>query len=804
MKTIISGCGKALLCVTVCGFLIINSVADEATDVKTRDEINSVRSDHKDEIGRIRELSRKAAELTKKKDYAEAMGIYQDALKAVDKLAGTKAESLRANLDEDVSRFRAEWSGVLFAKARNSYQAGNFEDAINLSSEVLMVDSRRSDDVQKFIEQCKKAEKASDFARNVEQDVFGPEYQKKQADIDILYREAVIFYGNKRYSEARAKLEQIYIRDPFNIQANNLLEKCYRQMYKSGRLRHQADVEGIVAYSTTEWNEGVLQTSVDRAIKTGSEVKTQSTAEVHAKLESTIFPNVEFDEADINSVIRYLDRGAKRYDSNNEGISIIAGFDSTVAANLPKVTMSFSKIPLSEILRYLTKSVGLKYKIEDNTIIIGVGVDDMQMEYFKVRGDLISDIAPAEGTDNVAAIPAPAAVVGQERTAVNFEEFTAATGQEKKISSLALIKYFELRGIKFEEGATIAYETRSGQLVVKNTLENLRKMDELLRQLDLIKSPLVLIEAKIVDLTQADVNELGFDWAFDVKSDSKQRTWSINEPGKLGGDNPLRHFIDGNLPNVGGNATNSLIKDFKLFPNFGKGLLFGADLNVKFSVNALSQNSRTETLSTPKVLTASGQRALIQMREQRTYATDWEEPEVTVSGQNVTVTPPKPEWGDAVDLGILLDVLPVISPDNYTVELHIISRVTSFVGEDIYKIPIETRRTWQTTVGVEREIRTMDTEMKMPRIADQGANVHVKVYDGETIVLGGMIINKNINRNDKWPIIGEIPILGRLFSSQLAYEEKRNMLIFVTTRLVNNDGVPVRRDKQRALPDFYR
>ena len=805
MKTIISGCGKALLCVTVCGFLISDSVANEATDVKTRDEINSVRSDHKDEIDRIRELSRKAAELTKKKDYAEAMGIYQDALKAVDKLAGTKAESLRDNLDEDVSRFRAEWSGVLFAKARTAYQAGNFEDAINLSSEVLMVDSRRSDDVQKFVEQCKKAEKASDFARNVEQDVFGPEYQKKQADIDILYREAVIFYGNKRYSEARAKLEQIYIRDPFNIQANNLLEKCYRQMYKSGRLRHQADVEGIVAYSTTEWNEGVMQASVDRAIKTGSEVKTQSTAEVHAKLESTIFPNVEFDEADINSVIRYLDRGAKRYDSNNEGISIIAGFDSTVAANLPKVTMSFSKIPLSEILRYLTKSVGLKYKIEDNTIIIGVGVDDMQMEYFKVRGDLISDIAPAEGTDTTAAaIPAPAAIVGQDRTATDFEQFTAATGQEKKISSLALIKYFELRGIKFEEGATIAYETRSGQLVVKNTLENLRKMDELLRQLDLIKSPLVLIEAKIVDLTQADVNELGFDWAFDVKSQRQRpprtdpQRWSINEAG--GGDNPLRHFVDDNLANVGGNATNSLIKDFKLFPNFGKGLLFGSDLNVTFSVNALSQNSRTETLSTPKVLTASGQRASIEMREQRSYATDWEEPEITVSGQNVTVTPPKPEWGDAVDLGILLDVLPVISPDNYTVELHIISRVTSFVGEDIYKIPIEIRQ----TRGPDTTTRTIRTEMKMPRIADQSADVHVKVYDGETIVLGGMIINKNINRNDKWPIIGEIPILGRLFSSQLAYEEKRNMLIFVTTRLVNNDGVPVRRDKQRALPDFYR
>ncbi|MDD4318061.1 MAG: hypothetical protein PHV75_06050, partial [Victivallaceae bacterium] len=152
------------------------------------------------------------------------------------------------------------------------------------------------------------------------------------------------------------------------------------------------------------------------------------------------------------------------------------------------------------------------------------------------------------------------------------------------------------------------------------------------------------------------------------------------------------------------------------------------------------------------------------------------------------------------DIGIMLDVLPVISPDNYTVELHIISRVTSLVGEDIYKIPIEI--TYIRPEGTTTE--NNEAEMKMPRIADRSVDVNVKVYDGETIVLGGMIINRNVNRNDKWPIIGEIPILGRIFSSQLALEEKRNMLLFVTTRLVNNDGIPVRRDKQRALPDFYR
>lgn len=793
MKNIIFKSKKSLLCLTFCGFLL-SGIAVNAVDAKTAEEIKTVRTEQQSELDRIEVLLDNARKQTNAKNYPDAMGAYQEAVKSLQVLEGTKPEAVRKRLDGEFSRFRAEWADVIFNKARNAYQAGQFDDAINLASEVLMIDSRRSSDVQKFIEQCKMQKKAKGFSDNLENEIFSKEYQKKQENIDILYREAEIFFRNKRYSEARSKLEQIYIQDPFNTKANNLLERCYRQMYKYGVERHKADLEGLAAYSSWEWNQGVQQTSVDRSIKTAPEVKTQSTAEVHAKLESTIFPNIEFDEADINSVIRYLDRGAKRYDSSNEGISIIAGFDSTVASTLPKVTMSFSKIPLSEVLRYLTKSVGLKYKIEDNAIIIGVGVDDMQTEYFQIRGDLISDIAPAgEAAAGGAGEINTAAVVGGERTATNFEEFTATVGQERKISSESLIKYFELRGIKFDEGATIAYDTRSGRLIVKNTLENLRRMDELLRQLDLIRFPLVLIEAKIVELSQADVNELGFDWAFNVSN--QDQNWSLNQ-----GANPLRHFQELDFPNERGNASNSLVKDFKLFPNFGKNLIFGSDLNVSLSVNALSQNSRTETLSTPKVLTASGQRAVIEMKEQRTYAEDWDEPEVTVSGQNVTVTPPTPDWGEAIDIGIMLDVLPVISPDNYTVELHIISRVTSFVGEDIYKVPIEI--TYIRPGETKNE--NNEAEIKMPRIAVRSVDVNVKVYDGETIVLGGMIINRNVNRNDKWPIIGEIPILGRIFSSQLALEEKRNMLLFVTTRLVNNDGIPVRRDKQRALPDFYR
>ena len=92
----------------------------------------------------------------------------------------------------------------------------------------------------------------------------------------------------------------------------------------------------------------------------------------------------------------------------------------------------------------------------------------------------------------------------------------------------------------------------------------------------------------------------------------------------------------------------------------------------------------------------------------------------------------------------------------------------------------------------------------MPEIGRRDIDTHIKVYDGETVVLGGMIDNRNVYRDDKWPVIGDIPFVGRLFSSQLALTEQTNLLIFLTARLINNDGVPVRRGSEQGIPDFYR
>ena len=88
------------------------------------------------------------------------------------------------------------------------------------------------------------------------------------------------------------------------------------------------------------------------------------------RLEKIIIPDIVFNDADIFSVIRFLNRLSKRYDPDKTGVSVIAGFDMKTNKNLPKITMKYTKVSMKEILQRLCQTAGLKYKIEKNAVIL--------------------------------------------------------------------------------------------------------------------------------------------------------------------------------------------------------------------------------------------------------------------------------------------------------------------------------------------------------------------------------------------------------------------------------------------------
>jgi type II secretory pathway component GspD/PulD (secretin) len=798
--------GGALYLLLVLCCVLFFSMELSAAKTNIKQLVLNAKEQREQEIAEINKLVKKARKAAYKELYSEADEFYTKASRALDKIGGELAAFKRRSLNKEIKNFKNRWAEFMMKKARRAKLQGKIEDAINFAAEATMYDVNRNTEVSDFIESCKKERKGLEFRKKTKLENFNKNVITTQKEVDDLYKEAEVFYKNRKYAKVRKLLESIFLLDPYHKKAIRLLGDTYQQMYRYAEERRGADVQGMLAYNTWKWIDPVLPSHLELPSSGSGEtltVKRNIASSTYAKLERIIFPNIEFDDADIFSVIRFLNRLSKRCDPDKVGIPVVAGFDKQTADELLKVTMSFSNIPMSEVLRYLCQNVGLKYKIEEGAVILGTSVDEMQTEYFPVRADLIASITGTAGGDTEGGTNA-----NKDMTEKDADFFDTDTTLEKKeatpkvsLSSQALMKFFEDRGVKFGVGSSIAYSRRSGKLVVRNTMINLRRLEELLRQYDLINTPLVLIETKIVEISMVDVEELGFRWDFSFNNASSGDTWSVTQE-----YHPLRYYGGPQATSTyyenSGNIPYKVLNDLKILPNFGQGI-FPSDVtaNLSLSIEAVATNTRTETLSSPKIITTSGHEATIRMVQEVYYPSGWENPEITVNNNTVQTQAPIPEFDDSTDIGIRLTVTPIVNPDNYTITLHVKPEVVNFITFSEYQVQVQQG---QIIDGVATPSIANNYTIKMPEIGRRDIDTHVKVYDGETVVLGGMINNRNVYRDDKWPILGEVPLFGRFFTSQLAFTDTNTLLIFLTARLINNDGVPVRREREKGIPDFYR
>ena len=798
MNILLKKIQKILLLSTICcGLSFSTQIYAAKVDIKKL--VISAKKQREKEFININRLVEKAREFTYKNKFSEASDAYQKASNALNKLSGELATFKKRSLAKEMRRFKTRWSEFLMKKARRARLQKKIEDAINFAAEATLIDVNKNAEVSDFIESCKRERKGLEFRNKVKLKNFDKKVITSSKEVEELYKEAEVFYKNKKYAKVRKILENIFLLDPYHKKSIRLLGDTYETMYRYAEKRRTADVQGMLAYNAWKWVDPVLPSHLEIGPGGGeTTIQRNIASSTYAKLERIIFPNIEFDDADIFSVIRFLNRLSKRCDPDKVGISVIAGFDKKTADELLKVTMSFSNIPMSEVLRYLCQNVGLKYKIEEGAVILGTSVDEMQTEYFPVRADLIASITGSEDAGEEQADDSEDMELDTENTLSEENQKPA----RMSLGSQALIKFFEDRGVKFGREASIAYSRRSGKLVVRNTMINLRRLEELLRQYDLINTPLVLIETKIVEIAVTDVEELGFRWDFAFNNSSGADTWKVAQP-----QHPLRYYQGPEATSTSDISTDALpfkiLNDLKILPNFGQGL-FPDDITADLSltIEAIAKNTRTETLSSPKLITTSGHEATIRMVEERYYPSGWENPEITVNNNTVQTQSPIPEFDDSTDIGIKLTVLPIVNPDNYTITLHVKPEIVSFIKFSSYPVSVEQGQI-QADGTTKTSIKTT-YNILMPEIGRRDIDTHIKVYDGETIVLGGMVNNRNVYRDDKWPILGNVPLIGRFFSSQLALTDSTNLLIFLTARLINNDGVPVRREREQGIPDFYR
>ncbi len=410
-------------------------------------------------------------------------------------------------------------------------------------------------------------------------------------------------------------------------------------------------------------------------------------------------------------------------------------------------------------------------------------------------------------------------------------------------------------GVVFPPGASATFWPHTGVLIVRNTQDNLDMVDALVDQANASQPKQVEIESKFIEITQNNLKELGFDWLLGPFNIGNHKVFgsggtapitdgssfpfqqAVIDPatgkpaiGPVGGPGAGIHgdglsgggVTSGNRS--GGLAIGANALDALLFPGvsgvapgvFGLAGVF-TDPQFQVVIRALNQKKGVDLLSAPKVMTKSGQRAIIEIVREFRYPTTFTPPQVPSinagSGGNNTVaisvvTPTTPQSFETRNTGVTLEVEPVVGGDGTTIDLNLVPQVVEFdgfinYGSEIFGINPNA----VSSISTPRILLT-ENVINQPVFSTRKVSTSVSVYDGQTVVLGGLMREDVQKTEDKTPIIGDIPLVGRLFRTNVDQHIKRNLVIFVTARVITPSGLAFNNEEEEeegllppALPE---
>jgi general secretion pathway protein D len=139
-----------------------------------------------------------------------------------------------------------------------------------------------------------------------------------------------------------------------------------------------------------------------------------------------------------------------------------------------------------------------------------------------------------------------------------------------------------------------------------------------------------------------------------------------------------------------------------------------------------------------------------------------------------------------VEIGPVLDVIPVVLSDGYTVNLTLIPSLTDFNGYD----------TPPVIPNVTSGLNVVQLPVVLPDFTVRQVITTVNIWDNQTVVLGGLISSQVSSTKDKVPVLGDIPVMGRLFQSESKSTLRKNLMIFVTATIVDPAGNRVHTDEE--------
>jgi type II secretory pathway component GspD/PulD (secretin) len=350
--------------------------------------------------------------------------------------------------------------------------------------------------------------------------------------------------------------------------------------------------------------------------------------------------------------------------------------------------------------------------------------------------------------------------------------------------------------VDFPEGTSAVYQPEMKALFVRNTKANFEVLEAILDAMEVLKdsdpSDQVEIEAKFVEVTEGTLEELGFQWNLD--GTLANGNYEFNDGGGLF-RNSLRGSplnSDSSLPfsaNADGRAAAT--GDWASFDMLDAlsttapaiTLSQSGGTPIDLMISALDQSNGANVLSAPRVTTKSGEEATIRVGEQHFFPEVYE-----IDTADATIPHIAYVDFEEIVLGVELSVTPEVEDENITLALN--PRIKELAGWQEYLATEAGNSVYghRQAAKAAPYIQATASVAKLPILKTREIETEVTIRSGNTIGMGGLISESVEAFEDKVPVLGDLPLVGRLFRNEGERSVKRNLLMFVTAKVVEPSG----------------